>query len=219
MIGRRFGRLTVISGPEKTRSGHRWACLCDCGGTKSILFTHLNRGSIKSCGCIRATQQGLGRTKLCGVWRSMVSRCVNTADTAAKNYKLRGIAVCDTWQKSFTSFRDWALSHGYRGGLEIDRRDNDGPYSPENCRFITRLDNIHNQRLLRRNNTTGFCGVTKDKAFEGFVAQVQIRSVPRLFRRGFPTAHQAAVARDLHILRHTAPIKLNFPELALQGPL
>lgn len=58
----------------------------------------------------------------------------------------RGIRVCDEWDNSFTSFNDWAISNGYRKGLEIDRIDNDQGYSPSNCRWTTRVVNANNKR-------------------------------------------------------------------------
>ena len=57
--------------------------------------------------------------------------------------------MCQEWQLSFLTFRTWALSHGYQLGLEIDREDNDGNYSPDNCRFVTRKQNCRNRRSTK----------------------------------------------------------------------
>jgi len=86
-----------------------------------------------------------GNNKLYGVWGGMMQRVFNLNDVGYKNYGGRGITVCDKW-KTPANFFIWARSHGYQEGLQIDRRDNDGNYCPENCRFITRSDNCANRR-------------------------------------------------------------------------
>ena len=64
-----------------------------------------------------------------------------------KNYISRGITVCEEW-RTFKNFYEWAISHGWNYGLQLDRINNDGNYCPENCRFVT--SEINN--LNRRNN-------------------------------------------------------------------
>ena len=71
---------------------------------------------------------------------------VKCADEKKKHhYQDRGITICDEWLV-FENFRDWALSHGYSDDLEIDRRDNDKGYCPENCRWVSRRGNVNNRR-------------------------------------------------------------------------
>lgn len=59
-------------------------------------------------------------------------------------YEKRGITVCDEWAKSWHAFRDWAWENGYGDGLQIDRIDNDGSYSPDNCRWVSGTRNMRN---------------------------------------------------------------------------
>jgi hypothetical protein len=62
-------------------------------------------------------------------------------------YAGRGITVCEQWKSSFANFRTWALSHGYQPGLSIDRINNDKGYSPRNCRWATRTEQMRNTRV------------------------------------------------------------------------
>ena len=65
-----------------------------------------------------------------------------------KRYAGKGITVCDQWRK-FSEFEKWALAHGWKRGLQIDRIDNNGNYEPSNCRFVTSRENNRNRECLR----------------------------------------------------------------------
>lgn len=62
-----------------------------------------------------------------------------------RRYGGRGIEVCEEWKNEFVSFYDWAIANGWEKGLHVDRRDNDGHYSPYNCRIVTPIINANNK--------------------------------------------------------------------------
>jgi len=76
----------------------------------------------------------------------MKSRCVDEKGSRYEYYGKRGIKICDEWFNSFESFRDWSMAHGWQPGLSLDRIDNDGDYTPENCRWVVFKEQCRNRR-------------------------------------------------------------------------
>ena len=87
-----------------------------------------------------------GKEPLFSVWDNMISRCYcPSKGVGYERYGGRGITVCDEWRRSYEAFKEWAVPL-WQPGLQLDRIDNDGNYSPSNCRFVTRSAQARNRR-------------------------------------------------------------------------
>lgn len=164
--GQRFGHLTVIKEEGRSKDGDvLWLCKCDCTNDHIVKTTDLTHGHVKSCGCLKSKMisdankiHGMYKTKLYSIWGSMKTRCYNPHNREYNNYGERGIEVCEEWKNDFTNFYNWAISHGFKDDLTIDRIDNNKGYSPDNCRWIT---NLEQQRNKRRTRYVTYKGETK----------------------------------------------------------
>jgi uncharacterized protein YhfF len=83
------------------------------------------------------------------IWDSAFDRCYDSTKVKYRDYGGRGIKMCDEWRDSFETFYQWAVNNGCEEGLQIDRIDNDGDYTPDNCRFVTCSKNQRNKRNNR----------------------------------------------------------------------
>lgn len=87
--------------------------------------------------------------RLAQVHRLMLDRCTNPKTASYPNYGGRGIYICEEWLDRVEFIR-WSMANGSAKGLHIDRIDNDGPYAPWNCRYVTPTVNMNNRRPGRR---------------------------------------------------------------------
>ena len=146
LVGKRFGRLTVIAESYTKRGSY--VCKCDCGNTtKPIQAGNLRHGRQKSCGCLKvdrlkkkiAIKHNDSNSRLYLVWQAMKQRCTNKNHPNYRHYGGRGVQVCKEWLNSFENFRNWSMCNGYdpsakQSECTLDRIDVNGNYCPENCR-------------------------------------------------------------------------------------
>ncbi len=153
IIGNVYGRLTVIEETNERRNKKIVVrCRCECGNENFLVSNRaIVSGNTKSCGCIRKEKpnhvtHGLRRHSLYSVWTGIRQRCYYENAINYNDYGGRGIRVCKQWKDYFKSFYDWCIENGWRKGLDVDRKNNNGNYTPSNCRFVTRKINTRNTR-------------------------------------------------------------------------
>jgi len=169
-----FGRLTClhrVDPPESVvNDGYRYyLCQCSCGNEVVVQLTHLLSGHTKSCGCLSSelsaerarllkTTHGMYGTKEYNSWNAMVDRCTNAKYHRYGDYGGRGIKVCDRWLNSVENF--YSDMGDKPIGMSIDRIDNDGDYTPDNCRWATAKEqsrNRRNNRLIEGKSMAEWC--------------------------------------------------------------
>lgn len=162
ITGHRFGMLVALA-PARTPPRHAngtwdWYFQCDCGNFCVKARSVVRRVQYANCGCRTSHLRSIagvkgGKTTTHGgsksleyqVWSAMKRRCSNPNTVEYKNYGGRGIKVCPEWAASFEAF--WTdMGPTYQRGLQIDRIDTNGGYSPENCHWTTSKLNNRNRR-------------------------------------------------------------------------
>lgn len=181
--GNKINHLTAIRYVGKSKTGrayYEWKC--DCGNITIAQYSNVISGNTISCGCEgkkiikkRNKKHGHSRSHLYKIYYHMRYRCYNPNKDNYKDYGGRGIYVCDEWMdpiNGFMNFYNWSMNNGYQKGLSIDRIDNDGPYAPWNCRWVTSKVQSNNTRSNHNitykkytytiSQWADICGLTQD---------------------------------------------------------
>ena len=148
---------------------------------------------------------------LYSVWSNIKSRCYNPNHPDWDHYGARGIDFHDEWRNDFIPFANYCIDNGWKHGLDIDRIENEWGYHPGNIRFITHKNNLHNQILIRANNTSGYRGIWYWKARKKWKAQIMIDE-KIVYLGVYKTAEDAAFAYDRKVDELNDGRPKNFPE-------
>jgi hypothetical protein len=159
-----FGRLTVIErGQNDARGRACWWCQCACGNRRLVPSWSIISGNTKSCGCLhkelarqRRLIHGMRKSPEYYIWYAMRQRCRDPHVQSYVNYGGRGITVCERWLHSFENFY---ADMGPRPSPThtIERKNNDGPYSPDNTIWLPKAlqhRNKRNNRLITLHGQT-----------------------------------------------------------------
>lgn len=191
LSGQTFGRLTVVEPSRNDKGKITWICTCSCGGSIEVEPIRLRLGKTKSCGCLRSEttrvknaaktkQDARKRNPLYYRWASMLQRCENPKNPAYHNYGARGIKVCDRWREDFANYMQ-DVGAPPTSNHTLDRIDNDGDYSPENCRWAESKEQLRNQR---RSIFITVEGVTKHAKEWSEEPNISYQTLTKMFRRG-----------------------------------
>jgi len=171
--GEKFGKLTIIRDCglvyfPKSRPKRRVLCKCECGKEKELTLADVKSGRITSCGCVlsqvtreRMTKHGMKHTRFYETFMGIKKRCNDINNKEYKNYGGRGIKNEFT---SFEHFRDTMLST-YNDDLTIERKDVNGNYSPDNCKWIPMSEQSWNKRYSLKYNGISLIQYCKEKGY------------------------------------------------------
>jgi hypothetical protein len=146
----KYNKLTVLGYCGKDKFGKKKVeCVCDCGNKYIGVLSAIKSGNTKSCGCLHdlgnRKTHGMRKSKLYTTWANIKQRCTNEKKPDFIYYGGKGVKICSEWENDFSSFYNWAISNGWKDGLQIDRINNEGNYCPENCQCITAKENVAKQ--------------------------------------------------------------------------
>lgn len=189
LTGKRFGRLTVKGRSENRHNATYWHCVCDCGKEVVVRGSSLKCGDSKSCGCLvreiskeRNTKHGGYGTRLYRIWDGMKARCRNPKAISYSNYGGKGIDVCPEWN-DFVVFREWAIEHGYKDNLTIDRIDSKKNYMPDNCRWV---DMVTQENNKSSNKYVTYNGKTMSLSMWAKELHLSYNMLLKRIKRGWP---------------------------------
>lgn len=150
LTGSRYGNLIAIYRVSMDKHGRSiWLCQCDCGKTSEVMIGNLTSGNSTSCGCKKGKWKHGGHgSPAYRSWSHMLTRCNNRKHGGYRSYGGRGITVIPRWRDFSEFVKDMGQPPG-DGRFSLDRIDNNKGYSPENCRWATRVQQARNRSDTR----------------------------------------------------------------------
>ena len=152
-------------------------------------------------------------------WWQMKQRCYNPRNNGYINYGGRGIGICKEWRDNFHAYKEWLLAQGWEEGssLTVDRIDNDGDYSPENCRLADYKTQVSNKRPRRKNRERDYVGVCQHA--NGSYFWSLYHDGEKHEKHGYPVAELALRDKNLYIAINNLPNKVQEPKKAIPEEL
>lgn len=185
----------------------------DCGTLFTTRTDSKTTGICKKCTYnyrnSRPNSHGLSGHRLYSIWDHMVQRTCNEKSDSYINYGARGITICDAWRTNFITFYEWAIDNGYHETLSIDRIDVNKGYSPDNCRFADTKTQARNTRVLQKNNTSGYRGVSFNKMINKYTAEITV-DYKKIVIGNFDDPVHAAMAYDTFVIVYGLQHNQNF---------
>jgi len=160
-----------------------------------------------ACRETRPDGHGLSGHRLYSIWSGIVQRTTNELSDSYEHYGGRGIVMLPEWGNNFLSFYTWAISNGYADTLSIDRTDVNGNYEPSNCRWATTTTQARNTRVLQKNNTSGYRGVSLSG--NKYVACITV-DYKKIVIGYYLSAYTAAITYDTYVVQHSLEHNINF---------
>lgn len=173
-IGKVYGLMRLDALMLSNRHTVAQVTCVSCGKRSMMKPSNLFKQKHISCTCQLKTAKGESSTRLYSIYQNMKYRCFTQSAPEYNNYGGRGITVCSEWlgTDGFQHFRCWAFNSGYDNTLTIDRIDENGMYTPENCEWVSLSENVaranRSKRIQHRKSNMGAYYARKDAQYIEF---------------------------------------------------